>query len=332
MKKFKNIVNIVNKFYLLCKIAQSGKKSSEEYLNDPFLLEDIESGSILDSIEPSEEAPAQNIFNPESNKTGLKPLPRHSEISTIDETGRSKIKKKDRKTTKDIGVMSLTSQQLLAKLARGSKRARNNILSVYNFATEEEKNYWGIWYVYASQDVQRLASYYGVPFEQAAAVVAVLSPGNKWKDNLMAAAKIFSGATTVNAYPENIRKANQIKNSTSGYFQYVTGPKVSVFLQSLLAPEQINKEIVLDSHAINIWFGKKVNLKLTPTISEALRQIIIEDYKRVAAELGIKPMALQAVTWYVWKYLASEPSPKSAPKSVKNPESKLTESNKEDIF
>jgi len=307
IKKFcmKNILNSVNKFYILC------KASSEDY----DVIENLSEGL-------SEEPGAEEVLNPESDPSQIRqPPPSYSEISRIDETARSKIKKKDRSSTRQIGVLPLTSQQLLAKLAKGSKRARNNIRLVYNFATDEEKDYWGKWYINASEDVKALASIYNVPFEQMAAVVAVLSPGNKWKDNLMAAAKIFSEAKTVNAYPKNIEKANRIKNSASNYFQHVTGPKVSVFLKSLLNPMEINKEIVLDSHAINIWFGKKVNLKLTPSIGDALRKTIIADYERVAEEIGIKPMLLQAVTWYIWKYLASEPSPGSAPKAVKNPES-----------
>lgn len=300
------LINAVNKFYLLC------NSSSQEDLD---LIESLTGESGVDGELSPEES-----LNLETSSSNIRSLPSYSEISIIDETARSKIPKKDRSPTKSIGVLPLTSQQLLAKLVKGSKRGRNNIRAVYNFATDEEKNYWGNWYLNASEDVKKLASIYGVPFEQAAAVVAVLSPGNKWKDNLMAAAKIFSESKTVNAYPKNIEKANKIKNSTSNYFEHVTGPKVSVFLKSLLSPMEINKEIVLDSHAINIWFGKKVNLKLTPSISEALRRTIIADYERVADEIGIKPMLLQAVTWYIWKYLSSEPSPGPAPKSVKNPE------------
>jgi len=277
-------------FYILRKIAQS---------EEDFEIEELSEGESSDTD-----------------------LPSLREISKIDESAfeRAKIKQKERKIPKEIGVKSLPLSQVKAKFADGSKRGRNNILSVYNEASAEEKDYWNNWYYNASEDVRNLANRYNIPFEKMAAIVAVLSPGNKWINNLMAAAKIINRAPKINAYPDNIIKANNILNSNENPASFVTGPKVTVFFHSLLDPSQIKQEIVLDSHAINIWFGEKVILKFTPFINTLLRKTIIQDYQRVANQLNIKPMALQATTWYVWKYLQGEPAPAPAPE-LTNPES-----------
>lgn len=260
-------------------------------------------------------------INPEYESQPV-PIPSIEEISSISETSfpRGKEKIKHRKTTKQVGAKPLTKKEIESKFKKGSSKGRSNILSVYLDASPEEKDYWGNWYFHAQQDVMKLAQHYNIPFEQAAAIVAVLSPGNKWKDNLLAAARILSRSEKVNAYPANIRKAIQIKNADSDFESYVTGPKVSVFLQSLLKPESIKDQLVLDGHAINIWFGQKVMLKLVPDINQLLRKTIVEDYKRVASELGISPMALQATTWYVWKYLAFDVEPPAT--EMPNPDTK----------
>jgi hypothetical protein len=201
----------------------------------------------------------------------------------------------------------------LVKLGKGV----DNIINVYNAATPEEKDYWGKWYHHAKKDVEELTEKYigelqgfvtsETPFEVMAAIVAVLSPGNNWKDNYMAAERIMSNARRVNAYPKNAFKANFIK--LTGDTSLVTGPKVEVFFQSLLDPKSVETRMVLDGHAINIWRGEKLPLKGLKTPSKEERIEMINAYQEASTKLNVPVQAIQAVTWYIWKYSSNDLKP-----------------------
>jgi hypothetical protein len=190
----------------------------------------------------------------------------------------------------------------------------NNIINVYNAATPEEKDYWGKWYHHAKADVKELTEEYidelkefENPFEVMAAIVAVLSPGNKWKSNVTAAEKIMSNVRRVNAYPKNVYKANFIK--LTGDTSLVTGPKVEVFFQSLLDPKSVETRMVLDGHAINIWRGEKLKLKGLKNPPKEERIEMINAYQEASTKLNVPVQAIQAVTWYIWKYSSNDLNP-----------------------
>jgi hypothetical protein len=175
----------------------------------------------------------------------------------------------------------------------------NNIMQLIKQATESEIDYWGKWYHYAHQHVKALAAKYNEPFDVIAAVVATLSPGNKWVANLRAAEDILNGKDRTNAYPSQVKLAKDIL--ITGNISLVSGPKVTVFFQSILDPSVVENELVLDGHAINIWRGTKRLLKGTERPSKSEREQMIEDYKRAAADTGLSVQAVQAITWYLWK-------------------------------
>lgn len=175
-----------------------------------------------------------------------------------------------------------------------------NIKKVYNEATPEEKDYWGKWYHYAQADVQELAATYNVPFLVMAACVAALSPGNKWASNLLAADRFFTGNPKIPAYPNAVAKARQILDAQNPAL--LTGPKVSVFYRSLVEPRALEHDMVLDGHAINIWRGEKRPLKGLGKPTAAERKQMIDDYHQAAQELGVPVQAVQATTWYIYKY------------------------------
>lgn len=187
-----------------------------------------------------------------------------------------------------------------------------NIVRVYNEATPEEKDYWGKWYHNAKTEVQDLAAKYSLPFPVAAAAVAVLSPGNKWRVNMLAAERLLENLThperpplKVPGYPRQVERAKKI--ILKGEVGLVTGPKVTVFFKSLLDPSAVEKDLVLDGHAINIWRGKKENLNSLAMPNKTQRAKMLADYQTAANQLGVPVQAVQAVTWYIWKYTANAP-------------------------
>jgi hypothetical protein len=196
----------------------------------------------------------------------------------------------------------------------------HNILAVLKKATKEEIDYWSNWYQYAHQHVTELAGKYDIPDPVAAAVCAVLSPNLSWKWNLISATRVMDtwmakgGATGYKAwdkfpaYKNNVNKAMKIL--ATGDVSYVTGPKVSVFYSSLLNPEQLERDLVLDGHAINVWRGIKVGLKNMKGPNKEERAAIIQDYRKVADVVGLTPQGVQAVTWFIWKAVKNPPKVK----------------------
>ena len=193
----------------------------------------------------------------------------------------------------------------------------HNILAVLKKATRQEIDYWSNWYQYANSHVQQLASKYDVPMEIAAAVTAVLSPNLGWKMNLMSASRVLDNWKHVNgddsfphwdkipAYKTNQRKAKNILET--GDVSFVKGPKVTVFYFSLLYPNRVERELVLDGHAINVWRGIKTPLKNMTQPTKAERKAIVHDYRKVADLVGLTPQQLQAVTWFIWKAVKKPP-------------------------
>jgi len=202
----------------------------------------------------------------------------------------------------------------VSKLNLFKNEGFHNILSILKKATKEEIDYWGFWYQHATRHIDELAKIYDVPKPVAAAVVAVLSPNLSWKLNLLAAKRVmdnwkrkngdkkFKFWRKVPAYKANVAKANSILKT--GDVSYVKGPKVTVFFQSLLEPEKISHDVVLDGHAINIWRGEKKPLKNMASPNKNERAAMIHDYRKVADLVGLSPQAVQAITWYIWKATA----------------------------
>jgi hypothetical protein len=73
--------------------------------------------------------------------------------------------------------------------------------------------------------------------------------------------------------------------------------------------------MVLDGHAINIWKGEKIRLKGLSTPTGKERTAMIQDYHTAAEQLGVPVQAVQAVTWYIWKY-TGKTAPIEASKGV----------------
>lgn len=201
----------------------------------------------------------------------------------------------------------------LDQLGLESHGGVKNIIKVYNQATPEEKDYWGRWYHNAKTDVQELAVQFNLPFPVVAGIVAVLSPGNKWSMNLLAAERLLQGQSKINAYPRQVQRAQRILET--GDIGLVSGPKVTVFFNSLVDPKMVEKDMVLDGHAINIWRGEKVSLKNLTNPNSKERTQMIQDYQTAAKELGVPVQAVQAVTWYIWKY-TGKTAPLEAPTGV----------------
>lgn len=66
-----------------------------------------------------------------------------------------------------------------------------NILTVAKAAKPRERNYWGHWYRGAHAIVAEMADRYHLPLETVAGVVAVMSPGTMWRQNIGQAKRLI---------------------------------------------------------------------------------------------------------------------------------------------
>ncbi len=228
------------------------------------------------------------------------------------------------------------------------KTAEQNILLVYDLATPEEVAFWSKWYTMAQRDVKALAAELSVPFELMAAVVAILSPGNKWASNLIAAARTIQLAEKamqdperdqieqqieslraelqsnpgrskpiqdeikkqvqrygdlsrkhqqkIASYPANVRKAINVLESEDPT-KWVSGPKVSKFYDAIVDPEKVEREMVLDGHAINLAAGIRQDLKSAMQATGERRARLLQAYENAAKARNTTTRAVQAITW-----------------------------------
>lgn len=245
----------------------------------------------------------------------------------------------------------MTVQQLGVELGGGLQ----NILRVLKAATPAEREFWAKWYHHAQADVRSLANQYRIPFDLAAAAVAAMSPGSKWKTNLDSADKLFAlvrqnpGASVetlytkatklkeiaaynseqaadtsggIASYGDNIKKALIVL--LTGNTRVIQTRKVWVFYRGLVDPDgvqteiedgsidektrkMLNRKTTVDGHAINVWRGFKQPLDSLASVPEALFDQIERDYQEASRITGLSTRAVQAITWYVWKYTEDPP-------------------------
>ena len=190
-----------------------------------------------------------------------------------------------------------------------------NIISVFNLATETDKSEGFGWYGRALNFACDLHKAYEVPVPSIVGVIAALSPRNRWERNKQDAEsmiKVFSAGgdfadlmeLKVCTFPSGKTKAAKILtenvSDSDAILSILKGPKLQEFFCCIVS---MNDEVCIDGHAYSIWLGDRVALADVPSIGVKLRRTIKEDYRQAARTLGVKPHVVQAVTWVCWRRL-----------------------------
>jgi hypothetical protein len=182
-----------------------------------------------------------------------------------------------------------------------------NILSVFEQATDAERVVGMNWYFRANSDARTFSRSYSLPVKVTAGVLAALSPNQSWRNNTKASAQVFlrwnqgESLAGVPAYPASIAKAESIlKGGNPG--DILKGLKTTSFYNNIVSP-WTSSSVTVDGHGYSIWNGKRTTLETTPSriFRPKWYNTIAADYKTVAAELGIRPNQVQAVTWVAWR-------------------------------
>ena len=190
-----------------------------------------------------------------------------------------------------------------------------SILAVYNLASVSDKQQGQSWYARALTFAVRLSDLYDVETATIVAVIASLSPRNKWERNMQDAesmVKVYAAGGTyadlmqlkVCTFSTGKAKAAKILSENISnrdeLLATLKGPKLCEFFNCILGD---SGDVCIDGHAYSIWVGDRITLANVPSIGVKLRRNIKADYQEAARVLGVEPHVVQAITWVCWKRL-----------------------------
>ena len=188
------------------------------------------------------------------------------------------------------------------------ERMVHNITSVYNDADELQHAEGLLWYDQAKRAAYRMAVKHDVPVYIAVAVIAALSPNNKWSRNLTNADALIGAfvngdgidSVKVSTYHKMKAKAWDILAARPDYEnakRMLKGQKITSFFMDIMG--EFN--VTIDGHARNIAYGERVGLT-DDRSNIGVREYrgLQAAYEETAQRVGLMPYQLQAITWRVW--------------------------------
>lgn len=178
-----------------------------------------------------------------------------------------------------------------------------NILSVYDNATDDEVMEGKTWYLAANAlawELDPMRPWNG------AGVIAALSPRLRWDKNVAYSRLAYSlkgyDITDVSNYIPTLGnsrvKALRMVNGEHVSDVIGKGLKTRAFWHNILNPYTSN-EVTVDKHAFNIANGERSGYDVTIT-DKAYREIA-DMYREAAYIAGIAPLHMQAITWVAWR-------------------------------
>ena len=187
-----------------------------------------------------------------------------------------------------------------------------NIVAKFTLATTAEVVAGQRWYTESFVIASRIAKLHDLSPIRVAAVIAALSPNNRWERNIQDAENVITAFMHGNdqdvlevkccTYNANKLKALAILKSESlDYEDILRGPKVIEFFHCI--SNHSSDDVCIDGHAYSIWYGSRLTMKEVPNIGKKLRERIKQDYNHatwfINQELGVDYLAsqVQAITW-----------------------------------
>ena len=180
----------------------------------------------------------------------------------------------------------------------------NNFESTFLQANQFERNAGFNWYLDNHNYLRDMSKAFNVPLKITCSIVAVLSPGMAWQQNVNLAYNIlkFKGKLPVHiktsCYRANLKKAIQIYK-TKKVFPFLHGPKVEMFYYNLFNPFR-EQYVTIDRFMLACYYNELNidNLKkfMTPKHIETLKQEI----RILARQYELTPCQMQATIWLTY--------------------------------
>lgn len=174
-----------------------------------------------------------------------------------------------------------------------------NILRMYSKSSVKELKEGMSWYENANSFCLYLSNKYSISKEQAASVIAHLSPRNRWERNkidaeaLIAAEKDKRFLVKTATFSKNKYMAIEVLDDKRDSMP--KGRKTGSFYQNILGHDHV---VTVDSHAYCVAKGVR---EIGPVINKMNYLSIETSYIEAASLLSIKPYQLQACTWLTFK-------------------------------
>lgn len=171
-----------------------------------------------------------------------------------------------------------------------------NIIAVYNRATEQQRDEGMSWY----RDAHNLAMTLSPDdIWRGAGVISAYSPMTPWHRNV----ELAKHALTTGDVPDNFLPAmvNAVKRILNGEhpLNVLGGDKTRSFAEAI-ATGGMGNIATIDRHAHDIAAGR-VYADSERKIGKVLYRRMAAHYFEAAREAGISVNQIQAVTWLVWR-------------------------------
>jgi hypothetical protein len=185
----------------------------------------------------------------------------------------------------------------------------HNIVTVLRDSDETQHAEGLLWYPNAQKAAYDIATRHGIAVYLVVAVIAALSPNNKWSRNVTNAATLIDAflrgdgidSRKVSTYNKMKQKAWDILAARPDYDTakaMLKGQKITSFFCDIMG--EFN--VTIDGHARNIAYGERVGLTDDRTnIGVREYRALQAAYEEAARRVGLMPYQLQAITWRVWR-------------------------------
>ena len=185
----------------------------------------------------------------------------------------------------------------------------HNIVTVLRDSDETQHAEGLLWYPNAQKAAHDIAIKYDIAVYLVVAVIAALSPNNKWSRNVTNADALIGAfirgdgidSVKVSTYHKMKQKAWDIlaaRPDYDGAKAMLKGQKITSFFCDIMG--EFN--VTIDGHARNIAYGERVGLTDDRTnIGVREYRALQAAYEEAARRVGLMPYQLQAITWRVWR-------------------------------
>ena len=171
------------------------------------------------------------------------------------------------------------------------------IIDTFYSATEEDRAAGMAWYRIAHLEACKLGT-----ATRGAGTIAALSPQCSWTRNLEMARDVYAGRTPRYTTGRNAAKAMRC-DAGEHWSTVLGGPKTRAFAEVIEDPTSASA-VVIDRHAFDVALGRVTDdATRTRYLSRAgVYETFAQAYRDAAAELGVTPSEVQAVTWVAWRH------------------------------
>lgn len=165
------------------------------------------------------------------------------------------------------------------------------ILATFDRATTFDIESGARWYDETGQLAASLATD-GVTLEQAASVIAALSPRTSWSRNVAGATALLksgpSAARAVGCMTRNVETARLARRDG---FAALNGPKTAAFARNIAG----DREAV----TVDVWAMRVASLDEDLLTRKGAYDAVAHAYRLAARRRGVDPATMQATTWIV---------------------------------